>query len=129
MKLPENTPVFEAEIATYWFENDGILYSKSKSPTRTLENIKRNIEFVKSITNNKKVCLLVYLTPSGKPNKTTRDYVAEQLPNIYSAMAIVSKSGLGKMVMNFIFKLNKPTIPMKTFSNKEDAKQWLSQYL
>jgi hypothetical protein len=44
-------------------------------------------------------------------------------------MAMVSKSGLGEIIMNIIFKLKPSTIPMKTFSNEAEAKKWLKQYL
>ncbi len=36
-------PIFEGETATYWFNDDGILVSLSKSPKRTIENITGNI--------------------------------------------------------------------------------------
>ncbi len=53
MIAPNDRQIFEGEIATYWFD-DGILVSLSKSPKRTVENIKGNIALVKKITNNKK---------------------------------------------------------------------------
>ncbi|HET6992984.1 MAG TPA: hypothetical protein VFJ43_16750 [Bacteroidia bacterium] len=43
-------------------------------------------------------------------------------------MAMVSGSALGKLIMNLIFGLQKPSIPMKTFSNEKDAINWLKQY-
>jgi hypothetical protein len=128
MKPPTNTELFEGPLGTYWFDEDGILYSASKSPRRTIENVTANIELVKRISKNKPVCLIVYLSKSSKPDKQTRDYVAKELPNVYKAMAMVSKSGLGRFIMNFIFGLNKPSIPMKTFSDDKKAKEWLMQY-
>src|SRR5437868_15536900 len=85
--------IFEGEIATYWFD-DGILVSVSKSPRRTVENITKNIALVKRITNNKKVSLLIYLSRSPIPDKETRKFVTEQLPNVYTAMAMVSNQDL-----------------------------------
>lgn len=43
-------------------------------------------------------------------------------------MAMVSKPGLAKLIMNILFKLKAPPIPMKSFSNDEEAKAWLQQY-
>lgn len=128
MEIPKDREVFESEIATLWLDDDGILISLSKSPTRTIENIGKNVELIKQITHNKKVGVLVYLTKSKKPSKETRDFVKLKLPEIYKAMAIISNSGLGEFVMNFIFRLSKPSIPMKTFSNEIDAKNWLKQF-
>src|SRR2546423_14571074 len=114
--------IFEGEIATYWFD-DGILVSISKSPRRTVENITNNIALVKRITNNKKVPLLIYLSKSPIPDKETRKFVTEQLPNVYTAMAMVSKPGLARFIMNFLFKLKPPSIPMKNFTDDKEAKE------
>jgi hypothetical protein len=126
---PYNTESFDGELATYWFDNDGILISVSKKIKRTLENTTANFTLVKQITKNKKVPLLIYLTKSAVPSKQTRKFVAEVLPTVYTAMAMVSKSRIGKMVINVLFKLKPPPIPMKTFASDKEAKQWLKQYL
>lgn len=129
MKPPAGKELFETEISTYWMGDDGILYSTSKPPRRTIENTSENFATVRRVTNNKKTPLLTYLGMSSKPDKATRDFVAQELPKVYTAMAIVSPSPLGKIVMNIIFSMNAPTIPMKTFSNDSDAKEWLKHHL
>lgn len=128
MTPPTDRQIFEGEIATYWFD-DGILVSLSKSPMRTVANITGNIALVKSITDNTKVPLLIYLKNSPIPNKETRKFSTEQLPNIYTAMAMVSKPGLAKFIMNILFRLKPPPIPMKSFANDNEAKEWLKLYL
>ena len=124
MIIPTDRPVYEGEIATYWFD-DNILVSLSKSPKRTIENISGNVALVKKITNNTPVPLLIYLSDSPVPDKATRQFSTEQLPVIYSAMAMVSKPGLSKFIMNILFSLKLPPIPMKSFSDDEEAKAWL----
>lgn len=128
IKIPTDRPTWEGEIATYWFE-DGILVSLSKSPKRTVELIKGNVALVKEITHNKPVPLLIYLSDSPIPDKETRKFSKEMLPVIYSAMAMVSAPGLSKLIMNILFRLQSPPIPMKSFSNAEDARAWLKQYV
>jgi len=128
MTIPKDKQIYEGEIATYWFD-EGILVSLSKSPKRTVANISGNVALVKSITNNKRVPLLIYLSNSPVPDKETRKYASEQLPVIYSAMAMVSKPGLAKFIMNILFMLKPPPIPMKSFTNDEAAKEWLRQFL
>jgi len=128
IKPPADKQIFEGEIATYWFD-DGILISLSKNPKRTIANITENIALVKRITKNKKVPLLIYLSKSPIPDKETREFVTKQLPNIYTAMAMVSKAGLAKFIVNFLFKLKPPPVPMKNFTDDKEAKEWLKQYL
>lgn len=125
--IPRDRQVYEGEIASYWFE-DGILVSLSKNPRRTVENIRSNVELVKSITGNNRVPLLIYLSPSPIPDKETRRFSTEQLPVIYSAMAMVSKPGLSRLIMNLLFKFKPPPIPMKSFTDEGEAKKWLKQF-
>jgi hypothetical protein len=126
--IPADRQIFEGEIATYWFD-DGILVSLSKSVRRTVANISGNVALVKQLTDNKPVPLLIYLTNSPVPDQETRKFSTEQLPVIYSAMAMVSKPGLAKFIMNILFKLKTPPIPMKSFTDEQEAKQWLKQFI
>lgn len=129
MTPPTDREIFEGELAAYWFDNDGILVSLSKNPQRTVTNTTDNFALVKRITHNKKVPLLIYLSKSSAPNRQTREFVAKELPNVYTAMAMVSKSGVGTIIMNFLFKLKSPAIPMKNFTDDIQAREWLKQYL
>ena len=128
MTIPKDKQIYEGELATYWFDN-GILVSLSKNPKRTVANITENVALVKKISDNKKVPLLIYLSNSSVPDKGTRKFASEQLPIIYSAMAMVSKPGLAKFIMNILFMLNPPPIPMKSFANDKEANEWLKQYI
>ncbi|MDB5051571.1 MAG: hypothetical protein JWO30_4642 [Fibrobacteres bacterium] len=129
MASTENPKTFESDIGTYWFDEHGILISKSKKTKRNLQNIKQNIALIKQIAAGKLPCLIVHLCYSPKPDKETLDYVAKELPNVYTAMAMVSKSGVAKLIMSILFKFKPPSIPMKVFRNEEDARKWIRQYL
>ncbi|QIL40077.1 STAS/SEC14 domain-containing protein [Pedobacter sp. HDW13] len=119
----------EGEIADYLLTDTGILVAYSKSILRTVANIKANVALVKKITNNKKVPLLIYLKNSPVPDKATRKFSTEQLPNIYTAMAMVSKPGLAQLIMRLLFKFQSPPIPIKSFTDDEKAKEWLTRFL
>lgn len=127
--MQKRTPLIEGEIADYYFDETGILYSYSKSILRTVENIGRNVALVKQITNNKPVPLLIFLTDSPVPDKATRQFSTEQLPHIYKAMAMVSKPGLSQLIMRILFKFQSPPIPMKSFTDEQKAREWLEQFL
>jgi hypothetical protein len=127
--IPIDRPIYEGKIATYWFTDEGILVSLSKSPRRTIELIRENVTLVKTITHNKPVPLLIYLSNSPMPDKATRQYSTEQLPVIYSAMAMISQSGLAEFIMNLLFKFKPAPIPMKSFKDEKAALIWLQQFL
>ena len=42
MKPPEHVTLFEGELATFWFDEQGILCALSKSTARSLEKQKKN---------------------------------------------------------------------------------------
>lgn len=126
MLAPIDKEIIKGEIADYWFE-DGILVSLSKSIKRTVPLIASNVELVKQITGNKPVPLLIYLKNSPVPDAETRKFSTEKLPEIYSAMAMISKPGLSRFIMNILFSLKHPPIPMKSFTDVQKAKQWLKE--
>jgi len=105
MTAPAGKEIFEGTMASYWME-DGILLSLSKNPKRTIENINENVNLVKQIAGNRRMPLLIYLSDSPIPDAATRKFSAEQLPLIYSAMAMVSKPGL----LQYSSRLLNPTL-------------------
>lgn len=123
------TDRIEGEIADYYYDSDGILYSYSKDVLRTVKNISENIALVKKITGNKIVPVLIYLCDSPIPSKETRKFSTEQLPSIYKAMAMVSQPGLSHLIMRLLFRFKAPSIPIKSFTDDEKAKAWLQQFL
>ncbi len=129
MQSLNDIQLIKGAIADYKLDADGVLYSYSKNPVRTVKNITENVALVKQITGGKKVPLLIYLCNTPIPDKETRKFSTEQLPTIYTAMAMVSKPGLSKLIMNILFKLKKPPLPMKSFTNDIEARKWLTQYL
>ena len=129
MEAPCNITLIKGEIADYHLDSEGILYSYSKSTLRTVKNIAENITLVKQITGGKKVPLLIYLSNSPVPDKETRKFSTEQLPHVYTAMAMVSKPGLAKLIMNILFRFKTPPIPMKSFADDKLAREWLKQYV
>lgn len=128
IKIPSDRPVWHGAMATYWFE-DGVLVSLSISVRRTVSIIADNVALVKQITANKRVPLLIYLADSPVPDKAARKFSTEQLPVIYSAMAMVSKPGLSRLIMRLLFKFKTPPIPMRSFTDDKAAKEWLRQFV
>ena len=51
---PGDIELIKGEIADYYYSPEGILYSYSKPPKRTVKNISENIALVKQITVAKK---------------------------------------------------------------------------
>lgn len=111
MQTPDTPEFFEGPLATYWFDKDGIFYAKIKNVPRTPKKTKETFSFLRQLLNNKKVCYIVDATYLHTQDKATRDYIAKQLPEMFKAIALISKTPLGKMVGNIFFRLNSVTYP------------------
>jgi hypothetical protein len=117
--------LIKGDIADYRLDDSGILFSYSKSVLRTVSLMEANLKLVKQITGGKPVPLLIFLKNSPMPDKATRQYSKEKIPELYSAMAMVSKPGLSAFIMKLLFAFQKPPIPMKSFTDELEAKAWL----
>jgi hypothetical protein len=103
--------------------------SKKNAPTINIEETRRMLEDFAAAANGKTFCILADVTFSTPNDKTTREFVAIELPKIVVALAMVSASPLGRMVANLFFSLKPTPYPAKMFSTENEATEWLQQYL
>ena len=129
MEIPKDIKLYYHPTTTFWFDKTGILYSVSLPSVRNLEIMTDYVSFVKNITNDKKVCILSDISNASTMDKVARDYMQTELKNLYKAMAVIAKTPLSKMIGNIYFKMNPRSFPSKIFSNENDAKEWLTEYI
>lgn len=113
------------EIADYRLDQSGILYSYSHSIKRTIGNLNRNAILVRSITGKCPVPLLIFLKKSPVPDKAARELSRKLLPELYSAMAMVAENSLSALILKMVFRFQKPPIPIRSFENEAEAREWL----
>jgi hypothetical protein len=132
MEVPRDTEVIEMPSSTLWFDQEGVLYSISKPQqrTRTLAEIHQEMDRLRQLIGTRKVCIIMesHSRAQAVP-KDQRDAIAEELNSVTKALAIVSSSALSRMVANLFFSFKPPRYPMKLFSNPQDARQWIGQYI
>ncbi len=130
MLPPENTKIIDFPNSIMWFDENGILCSVAKKvPQQTVEEAKKTMVELKKLTGGKKICLLSDSSDATPANKEMRDYAAEVIPEIAKAVAIISRSAVGKMTANLFFSIKKQPYPVKMFNEETEAKEWLKQYL
>ncbi len=130
MTPPVHAKLFETTSSSYWFDEEGILCSVTKKTgPPTLEETKRIIHDLKEMLQGKKVCILIDVTHSPENNRETRSYAAIEFPKFMKAMALVSKSALGRMLANLFFNITQQPYPVKMFNEENEARKWLRQYL
>jgi hypothetical protein len=133
MEIPNGVQTHELSSSIVWFDENGILFSTPKPgipPALTMEEIIKEMEIFKRITNNQKVCLVAESNPkSPAPSKDQRDFIAEQIGSVTKALAMITTSPVSKMIANLFFGFKPPSYPVKMFTNKEEAVSWIKQYL
>ncbi|MGZ3920276.1 MAG: DUF7793 family protein [Bacteroidia bacterium] len=129
MNIPNNVKRYEHPMATFWFDELGILYSISKTGPRTKQVMDEYINYVKNLINNKPVCILTDISRASPMDKETREYTAQKLQKVYKAMAIITSTPAGEMIGKVFLKLDGQPYPIAMFVNEKDAKEWLKQYL
>lgn len=111
---------------------DGIIIGTYKQGPVTLEMAKQIVVNRLAFTGNQKVPLLVNDVGLRGIERDARvylstDYALEGM----SAGAMVTSSVFGSYLANFFLKisLRKPKIPVKIFTNEDDAIKWLRSFL
>jgi len=72
---------------------------------------------------------LIDVTHAWPQDSQTRELAASEIPTLYKAMAFVSRSEVGSMVVKVFMRLKPQPIPMKLFHTEKEAMNWLQQYL
>lgn len=130
MEPPKDAIVYDAPNSVSWKDESGIICSVSKkAPPQSIEESKKEILEFRKRYGEGKFCFLMDITNATPTPKEVRDWAAEELNKLTKAMAIISKSALGRMVANLFFGLKPPPYPTKMFENEREAREWLKQYL
>jgi hypothetical protein len=129
MKIPSaSTITYNSTLSTLWFDG-GVLYSVFRNVPRTLDRCKERTALIKSITKDNAVCCIMEVSNSGVMDKEARDFLKNEIPKMYKALAIVTTTSVGQMIAASTTVLTPSYIPTKIFSDSKQASLWLQQYL
>ncbi len=133
MEPPKNAKIIEWPTSVMWFDEEGILYSITKPEIpqpQSSEESRKQMDKFREVVGGKKTCMIIKTGGSSQPpKKEDRDWIAKELDSVTKAMAIISTSAMSRMVANLFFGFKPPAYPVKFFSNQEEARTWIKQYL
>ena len=96
----------------------------------TLEDAKEEVALCSKIRDGEKVLSIVDLSKIKFVDKEARNYYAsKELTKIYSAVVLIVNSPVSRVIGNFFLGLNKPSIPLKLFSNEKEGVKWLKRFI
>ena len=117
----------ENDFVKFWIE-DNILYSQFKKPTDgTIENIKAIIDLRNEISDGEKQYWCYDFNGIKPYDKLARDYAENNGQELLYGCATLLNSHVTKFILNTFMTLKKPVVPLKGFTNKRDAINWLNE--
>ncbi|MDG1850111.1 MAG: hypothetical protein P8I82_06485 [Flavobacteriales bacterium] len=109
-------------------DEDGIVHLKFPVKTKhNLETIREHLEGVEELDENGQgVLLLVHFKNLVGMDKFSRKFVnTDRMVKVHKACAMLVHNPLSQLIANFFLGINKPNFVISSFTNIENAKQWL----
>lgn len=132
IQIPPDAKTLEMSNSIIWFE-DGILYSKPKSPAYILvtrEQMEEDVKKMRAFVGDQKVFMIAEAHPKTEsPRKEDQDFIASEIGKLVKALAIITPNALSRMVANLFFLFKPPAYPVKMFVSVSDARHWLKTAL
>ena len=122
--------VVETQTCKIWLEDDIIHIVSLPGTEETLETAKENLAAVKKLVKNGKKPLLADMSQIKSVSREAREcYSRKESEEFTSAMALIAKSAVSKVIGNFFLGLNKPPYPIKLFTSEKEAIDWLKEFI
>lgn len=119
---------FKTKAGEVWQDEDGIIRIKTfPNSQMNLDDAKEGSRIVEKLSKGKGPVIFIDMREATSMNRESRKYYSELESNI--AVALLVESPLSKVISNFFMGLNKTSYPLKIFSSKEKALDWLKGFL
>jgi hypothetical protein len=116
------------DFYTFW-EDDGIVCFRYKKNIITLDIAQHGVSIRSALSNYQRCKLFADLVNVKSITKETRDfYATHDAGKLVIACAVYTPSVLTKVLFSFFIGFNKPAIPMRSFTSKEKAFNWLNEF-
>lgn len=128
-KLPDNC--IESGASYFWLDEDGIMVILNK-PTvlQTRADAEENILVTRKVSAGTPRPLLIDITDIKSMSREAREvYANEGAEGKVKAVALITRSAMGRIVGNFFLGFNKPSVPTRLFNDAETARKWLLAYV
>jgi hypothetical protein len=117
------------DFAHVWME-EGILNFVYKISRMDIGFAKKSVDVRKQLLHDESYPMYIDISEITSTSKEARDYLSQDIAieNI-SAAALLAGSVLSKVMGTFFLAFNKPAIPIKIFTDRDDAIKWLKKYV
>lgn len=117
----------QSEIGFFWFDTNGILHTKASDVPLTKKRIEEFRSTLASATLEDKVCCVADMRDAILTEKGTAFSVAT-IPKLYKAIAFITGKHSDDATREMINLLGEK-LPVKIFQSRNEATEWVKQYL
>ncbi len=116
------------EIIT--LDDDGVCRCRVKSTaTHTLDDARENVEATSSLAGDRRVPLILDARDATNITREAREYyTGPENAEVVMATAMIIGSMVGRIIGNFLIRVNRPPFPFRLFSDETSANDWITQF-
>ncbi len=119
---------FENDFIMLWIE-DGLIFGEYKPGILTESSCRIIVRDRIKFQNGKSYPCVADITRLKYGDQSARKYLATDEANQgIIAGAVLVSSHVMKVLANFYLNINKPNVPAKLFTDRENAISWVSQF-
>jgi hypothetical protein len=120
---------FSTKIGTIVLRSDNVIvFSLKEGVTHVdIDSMSLNFEKFLEWTKDKPLPFLADNRNIKQISPEVRTFVQDNLPKFCSKHAIMVNTGLSQFLYNIFLYLNRPEIPIKSFTNFDKAYAWLKE--
>lgn len=120
----------ESKSSYLWIDDEGVLIIVHKPlATQELKDALENIALIKQLLQGKPRPILADMSAVKSMTREAREeYARAGDDSAATAIGMITRSPMGRIVANFFLTFNKPAVPTRLFSNYVAAKKWLMTF-
>ena len=128
-KLPANS--IESGSSYFWLDDAGILVIVNKPvAVHTEADALTDVAIAMDISAGTPRPLLVDISDVKSMSRDAREiYANVSSEERVRAVALVTRSAISRILGNFFVSFNKPSVPIKIFSDADTARKWLLTFI
>jgi|TARA_R110000737_G_scaffold324995_1_gene338149 hypothetical protein len=119
----------DKKISSLYIDSDGVLVTKVDKALISLDELDNNFIKIKSITKGNAVYGIIDIEQNGDLGKNYLSYLEREYSKVYRALAIITPSKWKRLKSQVTRNFSKSKYPVKLFSNTDQAKKWLKDFL
>ena len=125
-----NKEVFESQAQRIWLGEDGILYIVAVPNAEiSLADAREMTDASVRLAGGKKRPLFADLQQIKSITREAREHYASGAPQAVQAVALYVDLKISTILGNIFMAYNKPRVPTKMFTDRNEAIQWLKGFL